>query len=606
MDRNTIIAIVLSVIVITVGMTVQSVFFTPEMAEPVSVEASEASGETSYVPAETSSGITALGAEPDTSPFEVRSGEYIITFNPAGAGISSIKLANHLDKGEPVELLFRGDDDPDAFTMYAGNGTSIPVDVSFEHKTEEIDTSSLHEGNDITRVTFTRSFRMDDTGKVFTLEKSYAIPLGEEYLIQVAVRVFTADGSPVPVNYGDAMYTIEVGPQVGPAFESLSSNYDWRRVEAKYSDKKDKSNVRFASNGTFVSDAEDHVDWISLSGKYFAFILMPDSDVPMASAIATNHADDEMAVPQENTIGFVRSAGGEGDVMDIYSFYAGPKVTRYLDIYERSNENIFGISNASLDKVLDGNWLSWLESILNWILQFFHRFIPNYGIAIILLTILIKLILHPLSKKGMESTAKMSALTPKIEEIKRKFPDDPEAQNAAMAKLYKDEKINPMGSCLPMLIQFPIFIALYGLLNTNFDLRGSMFIPGWIPDLSIPDTIYSLPFVIPLLGRDIHLLPILYVISMILSMKITQSGSTASAQNSMMKFMTYGMPIMFFFIMYNAPSGLLLYWSTVNVISIGQQLIVNKKKMGAYAEEIAEKDAVEKAKKEAKKRSRRK
>ena len=133
-----------------------------------------------------------------------------------------------------------------------------------------------------------------------------------------------------------------------------------------------------------------------------------------------------------------------------------------------------------------------------------------------------------------------------------------------------------------------------------------MFIPGWIPDLSIPDTIYSLPFVIPLLGRDIHLLPILYVISMILSMKITQSGSTASAQNSMMKFMTYGMPIMFFFIMYNAPSGLLLYWSTVNVISIGQQLIVNKKKMGAYAEEIAEKDAVEKAKKEAKKRSRRK
>ena len=79
-------------------------------------------------------------------------------------------------------------------------------------------------------------------------------------------------------------------------------------------------------------------------------------------------------------------------MMDIYSFYAGPKVTRYLDIYERSNENIFGISNASLDKVLDGNWLSWLESILNWILQFFHRFIPNYGIAIILLTILIKLI----------------------------------------------------------------------------------------------------------------------------------------------------------------------------------------------------------------------
>ena len=174
-------------------------------------------------------------------------------------------------------------------------------------------------------------------------------------------------------------------------------------------------------------------------------------------------------------------------------------------------------------------------------------------------------------------------------------------------KIYKEEGINPMGSCLPMLIQFPIFIALYGLLNTNFDLRGSMFIPGWITDLSIPDTIYTLPFSIPLLGPAIHLLPILYVISMILSMKITQSGSTAaSSQAGMMAFMTYGMPILFFFIMYNAPSGLLLYWSTVNIISIGQQLMVNKKKKAAFAEEIAVHDAAKQAKKDAKKKARRK
>ena len=232
--------------------------------------------------------------------------------------------------------------------------------------------------------------------------------------------------------------------------------------------------------------------------------------------------------------------------------------------------------------------------------------IPNYGVAIILLTILIKLLLQPLAKRGMDSTAKMSALTPKINEIKEKYPDDPEAQNAAMAKLYKEEKINPMGSCLPMLIQFPIFIALYGLLNTNFDLRGSMFIPGWIPDLSIPDTIFTLPFSLPFLGSQIHLLPILYCISMIFSMKITQSGSQAGAQQGMMAFMTYGMPIIFFFIMYNAPSGLLLYWSTVNVISIGQQIFVNRKKKGIYAEEIAERDAEKQAKKEAKRKNRRK
>ena len=605
MDRNTIIAIVLSVIVITVAMTIQTMFFMPEATEPVPVETVESVGDEPSIPAQSSLGITALGQDPDTSPFEVKSGEFIITFNPAGAGISSIKLANHLDKGEPVELLFKGENDPDAFTIYAGNGTSHPIDVPFSYKIEELDISSINSGNDITRVTFTRSFQLDDTGEVFTFEKSYAIPLDGEYLIQVAVRAYTPDGSAVPINSDNAMYTIAVGPQVGPAFESLSSNYDWRRVEIKYSDRNDKRNVSFERDGSFVSDPEDAVDWMSLSGKYFTFVLMPESDVPVVNAIADNHtSENEGSIPQENTIGFVRSAAGDSEISDIYSFYAGPKVSRYLDIYNRSNENVFNINEAELNKVLDGNWLSWLETILNWILQFFYRFIPNYGVAIILLTILIKLILQPLSKKGMESTAKMSALTPKIEEIKNKFPDNPEAQNAAMAKLYKDEKINPMGSCLPMLIQFPIFIALYGLLNTNFDLRGSMFIPGWIPDLSIPDTIYTLSFSIPLLGRDIHLLPILYVISMIFSMKITQSGSTASAQNGMMKFMTYGMPIMFFFIMYNAPSGLLLYWSTVNVISIGQQLFVNKKRMGAYAEEIAEKDAEKQAKKEARKRRR--
>ena len=143
-----------------------------------------------------------------------------------------------------------------------------------------------------------------------------------------------------------------------------------------------------------------------------------------------------------------------------------------------------------------------------------------------------------------------------------------------------------MGSCLPMLIQFPIFIALYGLLSTHYELRGAMFIPGWIPDLSVPDNVATLPFSIPFLGNGIHLLPIIYTASMIFSMKITQTTNTQSAQQSMMKFMTYGMPIIFFFILYNAPSGLLLYWTVMNFISILQQVYVNKKKTHKYAEEI--------------------
>ena len=176
-----------------------------------------------------------------------------------------------------------------------------------------------------------------------------------------------------------------------------------------------------------------------------------------------------------------------------------------------------------------------------------------------------------------------------------------------MAKLYKEEGINPMGSCLPMLIQFPILIAFYGLLNKNIELRGAMFIPGWINDLSIPETIFTLPFNIPFLGNQVHLLPILYTFSMIFSMKITQSSSSvASGQQGMMKFMTYGMPIIFFFILYNAPSGLLLYWSVMNAITIGTQIYVNKKKGSVYKKEEEEKERSLREKKARSKRNKRK
>ena len=596
MDRNTIIAIVLSVVVIVAGMTVQT-FFMDDMVIPEETVTTAETGETALndvSPAMSGPVITAVGEEPDSSPFTVDSGAYNVTFNPRGAGITSILLADHMENGKPVELLYNEEGDADAFTMYVGGNEDRPVDEVFPYSIDEVP------GIDIKRVVFTRDFTTPD-GKPFTIEKSYAIPGNGEYLIQLAVKVYTPDGSPIPMNISSGMYTLSVGPQIGPEVVQ-KNNYDYRRIEVKYTDSAKKSAVKYKDG---VYKASDDVQWISLNGKYFAFIVEP-SDTAAIASVSASQENPENGIYQKNVIYMTREASAAPSVTDYYSFYAGPKVKSDLTIYNNHADNIFGISGMNMDKVVDGSWLSWLERILNWVLQLFYKIIPNYGDAIILLTILIKLLLQPLTKKGMDSTAKMSALSPKIEEIKKKFPDNPEAQNAAMAKLYKEEKINPMGSCLPMLIQFPIFIALYGLLNTNFDLRGSMFIPGWINDLSIPDTVLNLPFAIPLLGSQIHALPILYVISMIFSMKITQSGQNAGSQAGMMNFMTYGMPILFFFIMYNAPSGLLLYWSTVNLISIGQQIFVNKKKRAVYAEEIAEKDREKLAKKEAKKRNRRK
>jgi YidC/Oxa1 family membrane protein insertase len=207
------------------------------------------------------------------------------------------------------------------------------------------------------------------------------------------------------------------------------------------------------------------------------------------------------------------------------------------------------------------------------------RVIPNYGVAIIILTILVKAALYPLTRKSYESNAKMQAVQPKVQELREKYKDNQQKQNEEMAKLYKKEGVNPLGGCLPLLAQFPFFLAMFGLFNNHFDLRGATFIPGWITDLSAPDIVLSFgDFTLPLLGWEaLRGLPIIFVGTQLLSTKFTQSA-TSSGSSGQMKFMQYGLPLIFFFILYNMPSGLLVYWIFSNILTVGQQYYSNKKK----------------------------
>lgn len=608
MDRNTVIAIVLSAIVIIAATTIQAVFFTPEIDQSAieaqqTVETVENTAISSSTGASEAYGVLfeETGTEPALDKFHIENDVVDITFNPEGAVVDSVRLKEHKTDGQPSEFIFKDEDSVGAFMLYAGNDRTNPIDAAFNYNVKEL---SVEDGK-ITQVTFYRDFIDLETGKTFTISKIFAIPQNDEYMIQLVVDIETSDGSAIPLSFNGYSYNLSFGPQVGPEFENLSSNYDYRRVGILRNDKGGKTNVKYDKNGvyTYIPEEEDeYLDWMSLGGKYFVAIAIPETDGIIGEYSATNVTKDE-GVSQENYIYLTRKATSSSSVKDVYSYYLGPQSSSDLVKYDRAQDNIFGLSEHRLKKASDTSWLGWLETILKWCLTLIYKVIPNYGVAIIIMTIVIKLILHPLTKRSMESTAKMGALQPKINEIKEKFPDDPQAQNMAMAKLYKEENIKPMSSCWPMLIQFPILIAFYGLLNNNIDLRGAMFIPGWITDLSIPETIYTLPFNIPFLGNKIHLLPILYTISMIFSMKITQQGTSAAAgQTGMMNFMTYGMPIIFFFILYNAPSGLLVYWSVMNVISIGTQIYVNKKKGSQFKLEEAKKEADRIASKKKKRR----
>jgi YidC/Oxa1 family membrane protein insertase len=178
----------------------------------------------------------------------------------------------------------------------------------------------------------------------------------------------------------------------------------------------------------------------------------------------------------------------------------------------------------------------------------------------------------------------MQKLAPMLEELKKKYAGNPQKLNQETADLYKREGVNPMSGCLPMLLQIPIFFAMYGLFSNHFDLRGAAFIPGWIGDLSAPESIWSFaPHRLPLVDwTDLRLLPILFVGTQVASSMVTQTPSSASG--AQMKIMLYGMPIVFFFILYNVPSGLLVYWIVMNVLTAVQQWYINgnmKKKASA-------------------------
>ncbi len=591
MDKNTVLAIVLSVIVIVGGLAVQTTFFPPEPIPQVQTTSSgqtqqgvatssaqssnvQQSAPTSYAAAQNGwnskfpGSFVQTGQDGQQNTFTYETNVFIVEFDPKGAAIASLKLKKHLDDGSPVEMIFNDGSSPPAFSLYAGNDTTNPIDASFNYSVK---------GNE---VRFSQEFAMvNENGEVeknpFTISKTYRFGQ-DEYLFEIVVEVRNSENKVIPLNYNGFAYTLAFEPQLGPSFDTPpDGNYTYRRFYIEKDGKKSTPKIKDE-----VYSTDEFINWTAITSKYFSIIGIPDAT--QYTYTLTEQKDKNLLL--ESRLYFSRPAYKSSVSTDVFRFYVGPQLKPNMAIYNKASDNSFGLSDLNLEDALDSSsWLGWLESILKWLLQFFYSLIPNYGVAIILLTILIKVVLQPFSKKSMESTSKMQALNPQMEELKVKYKDNPTKLNAEMGELYKREKINPLGGCLPMLFQFPIFIALYGLLNKHFELRGATFIPGWINDLSLPESIINFaPVSLPLIGSDIRLLPILYGTSMIFSFSISQAGTPQSGMTG--KFMKFGMPIMFFFILYNAPSGLLLYWMVMNVISIGQQIFVNKRrKMKAEA-----------------------
>jgi YidC/Oxa1 family membrane protein insertase len=580
MDKNTVLAIILSVIIIIVGFSIQAIFFAPEPSvqaeavQPVQTPAgSTDTSVTTQLPVSSAAGpsdtsgspgsITAVGDDPSLREFQFQTDVFDIVFDSESASISSIKLKKHLDNGIPVNMIFSDSPEDTAFKTYFGYDTATRTDYGYHVSRPDDYTIRFYRdfgiiGND--------GQTLSDT---FRLTKTFVFA-PNDYLFELYIELKNSVNEVVPLNYSGYSYTLEFGPQIGPEFfEAPDGRYEYRRFYTLEEGKQKQAKLK---NGELIVDSL--FSWSALTGKYFTVIGIPDAT---KYTLRLSEGSTE-TIPLTSFMKFSRPAVNSSVNTDVFRFYIGPQQKQHLAIYNNAADNGFGLKDLQLEKAMDSStWFGWLENVLKWLLGVFYMIIPNYGIAIILLTILIKVVLFPFTRKSFQSTARMQALNPQMQEIREKYKDNTAKMNQELSELYKREKVNPMGGCLPMLLQFPVFIALYGLLNKHFELRGAVFIPGWINDLSSPESIWNFsPVSIPFLGSDLRLLPILYVATMILSMKFSQAGAQSAGSGAgMNKMFTYLMPGMFFFILYNAPSGLILYWTVMNIFTVLQQEATN-------------------------------
>ncbi len=404
-----------------------------------------------------------------------------------------------------------------------------------------------------------------------TYKLSFALTLGDSSEI---VRDYTFTG-------GDYNFISQVEFM---NMEQYIANYQYQLVwqhGLNYTEENsvDESSfsTAYADNGgdivTLEASKVDHpvsqtlsgtTSWVAQTTKYFVSAIVAKGRNADGAYLEGNEA------PLPNG-GLVRSYNtalqmryeGQPIQADSFMVYIGPLDYNLLKSY-----------HVGLEETVGMGWKWVIRPIAEYVMlpafEFLHSFIPNYGLVIILFSIILKILLNPLTLSSMKSMRKMQALQPMMEDIKEKYKEDPQKMNQAVMNLYKEYKINPLGGCLPMVLQLPILYALWAIFRSNIVLRQSNFF-WWIKDLSIPDTILRLPFTIPVVGMNqVSGLALLMAITMFIQQKMT-------IKDPRQQFMVWFMPVMFWVLFNNFPAGLNLYYFVFNLLSIGQQYMMNKK-----------------------------
>lgn len=518
----------------------QSMFFptATQTAKPATTgTAAPSAAKSSDVPQATTSAATATPAAVPGGTTQAQSERIAIAtdvmkaeIDTLGGELRRLELLQYKDTVDPTKNMVLFDDS--ANRTYLGQ-TGLIGGPFPNHKSPFVakpGPRSLDGANELQLV-------LESEQNGVKLIKTYTFKRGE---YTVGIRHDVVNNSGAPINPSLYLQLVRDGNKP----EGESQFYSTFTGPAVYTDaaKFQKLDFEDIEDGTAKHATKADNGWVALVQHYFVSAFLPPEKV--AREIYTKKVDtNKYAVGSILPMGTV--APGATASMESRLF-SGPQESTLLEK-----------AAPGLDLVKDYGWLTIIAKPIFWLMDQIHKVLGNWGWTIIVLTILIKLAFFPLSAASYRSMAKMKTVTPKMQAIRERYKSDPQKMNQAMMELYKTEKINPLGGCLPILVQIPVFIALYWVLLASVEMRNAPWL-GWIQDLASPDPWF--------------ILPIVMAVTMFIQTKLNPTPPDP-IQAKVMMFMPIIFSVMFFFF----PAGLVLYWVVNNILSIAQQWVITRK-----------------------------
>ncbi len=568
-QKNLILAIALSILIL-VGF---QVLFPPPVPEPQPTDTAAsqgtAPGDTSTAPTPSTGAPAAIlpgtapGVEQDRTAaltamprIPVRTPTITGSIATVGARIDDVILTQYRQTQEPdsdlIHLLEPTNLDKPYYAEFGWvSAPNVEVELPGATTPWTADGSELTPSSPVTLswtnsqgLTFTRTIAIDD-GYMFTVTDTVANNSAQAYTL-FPYGLISRGGTPETTGF----YILHEGP-LG-VFEGTLTEVD-------YDDLQEDGGSELASPG----------GWIGITDKYWLAALVPDQDQTWTYNFrhSIRNQDDRYQV---DYLGGGTELAAGAQMTSESRLFAGAKLVTLLDRYETE----YGITN--FDLAIDFGWFYFLTKPFFFALAWLNGVMGNFGLAILAFTVAIKLVFFPLANKSYKSMAKMKELTPKLQEMREKYGDDRQRLNEEMMALYKREKVNPAAGCLPIVVQIPVFFALYKVLFVNIEMRHAPFY-GWIQDLSAPDptTLFNLFGVIPWDPPQILMIgawPVLMGLTMFLQQKLNPQPADP-IQAKVFLFL----PLMFTFLLSQFAAGLVIYWTWNNLLSILQQWVIMKR-----------------------------